>query len=154
MSGTEAVHQEAEMHERNAGTAPRAGGERGGGGGTFASAGALGAAGLSALCCAGPLLFVTFGVGAGLASTFEPFRPVFTFLTFGLLGVGFWVVYGRPLAGGRRGADDPEAEAAACSTDGACVVPRSRGREKAILWGATVAALVFWSFPYWSLLLI
>jgi len=35
------------------------------------------AAFLGSLCCVGPLLFVTLGVGAGLASTFEPLRPVF-----------------------------------------------------------------------------
>jgi mercuric ion transport protein len=120
--------------------------------GTFASFGAVGAAFLSALCCAGPLLFVTFGVGAGLASTFEPFRPLLTFLTFALLGVGFWAVYGRRLAAVRSGGG--AGSGAACEPGGRCAVPRSRAKDKVILWGATIAALVFWSFPYWSLLLV
>ena len=38
---------------------------------------AVAAALLGSLCCVGPLVFVALGVGAGLASTFEPLRPVF-----------------------------------------------------------------------------
>ncbi|GEM_PF-493323 len=121
-------------------------------GGTFASLGAVGAALVSAICCAGPLLFVTFGVGAGLASTFEPFRPFFTFLTFGLLGLGFWAVYGRSWVAARTDARAGTGEA--CGPGEACAVPRSRKKEKAVLWGATLAALAFWSFPYWSVLLL
>jgi len=143
--------------------------------GVFASAGAVGAALLSALCCMGPLLFVTVGVGAGLASAFEPFRPFLTFLTFGFLALGFWTVYGRPrairAAEGVIAAKVAQAEKAAGEGKGglgsgsatdpassapadACALPRSRGMERVVLWVATVAALVFWSFPYWSLLLI
>ncbi|MBI4408349.1 MAG: hypothetical protein HY561_01495 [Gemmatimonadetes bacterium] len=63
--------------------------------GFFASIGAVGAAFFASLCCVGPLLFVTFGVGAGLAATFEPLRPLFTVVAAGLLALGFYVVYGR-----------------------------------------------------------
>jgi len=121
-------------------------------GGTFASFGAVGAALLSALCCAGPLLFVTFGVGAGLASTFEPLRPLFTFLTFALLVLGFWAVYGRPIAAAKAGWEDGAGPA--CGPEGSCRVPRTARKEKIVLWGATIAAVVFWGFPYWSVLLI
>ena len=61
--------------------------------GLFAALGAVGAAFLAALCCVGPLLFVTLGVGAGLASTFEPLRPLFSAVTIGFLAVGFYLVY-------------------------------------------------------------
>jgi mercuric ion transport protein len=89
---------------------------------------------------------VTFGVGAGLASTFEPLRPLFTVLTFAGLAVGFYTVYGRK----------PRAQAAdaCCAPGDACAMPRNRTREKVILWTATVLALVFWSFNYWSILLV
>lgn len=119
--------------------------------GLAAAAGAIGAAFLASLCCVGPLAFVAFGVGAGLASTFEPLRPVFTFLTVALLAVGFYVVYGKkPTA-----AD--AATSAACAPDGTCAVPRSprdRTRDKVLLWIATVVALVFLTFPHWSVLLV
>lgn len=105
----------------------------------------IGAAAMASLCCAGPLLFVTFGVGAGLASTFEPLRPLFTILTVLGLGLGFYTVYGRR----------PRLPAGnVCAPGRACVLPRSRTREKVLLWGATILALVIWSFPSWSILLV
>lgn len=112
--------------------------------GLAAAAGAIGAAFLASVCCVGPLAFVAFGVGAGLASTFEPLRPVFTFLTVALLAVGFYVVYGKK----------PSAGDMTCAPDGTCAVPRDRTRDKVVLWIAAVVALVFLTFPRWSLLLV
>lgn len=40
--------------------------------GIVASLGAIAAAVLASLCCIGPVLFVTLGVGAGFARQFEP----------------------------------------------------------------------------------
>ncbi len=111
--------------------------------GLAAAAGAIGAAFLASLCCVGPLVFVAFGVGAGLASTFEPLRPLFTFLTVALLAVGFYVVYGKQ-----------PAATAACGPDGSCAVSRDRTRDKVLLWVAAVVALVFLTFPQWSVLLV
>lgn len=111
--------------------------------GSWATAGALGAASVASLCCIGPLLFVTVGVGAGLASTFEPFRPFFTVLTIGFLAVGFYVVYGRSRAAG-----------VVRTADGSCAVPRVRRRDVLLLWTATLLAIVLLTFPHWSKLLI
>ena len=108
----------------------------------WAGVGGLAAAGLGSLCCIGPILFVTLGVGAGMASTFEPLRPLFGALMVVLLGIGFYTVYGRP------------APAEVCGPDGVCERPRSRGREKFLLWGAAALALVLWTFPQWSILLV
>lgn len=110
-------------------------------GGLAAAAGAIGAAVIASLCCVGPLLFVTLGVGAGFASRFEPLRPLFTVLTVGLLALGFYVVYGRRTA-------------PVCAPDGSCAVPKNRTRDKVLLWVATVLAIVFLTFPQWSLLLL
>lgn len=114
--------------------------------GVLAAAGAVGAGFLASLCCVGPLLFVTLGVGAGFASRFEPLRPLLTALTLALLGVGFYVVYGRTSAAAGVGAD--------CGPDGACVVPRNRSRDKVLLWVAAVVAIAFLTFPRWSVLLL
>ena len=116
---------------------------------TITGAGGIVAAFLASLCCVGPLLFVSLGVGAGLASTFEPLRPVFGVLMVALLGAGFWAVYGRrvvpaPAPGGRG---TPAAEST-------CAAPVRRGRDAAILWSATALALVLWTFPTWSLWLL
>jgi mercuric ion transport protein len=122
-----------------------------------AAVGAVVAAFLASLCCVGPLLFVALGVGAGLASTFEPLRPAFTTLTVALLVVGFYVVYGR-----RRAATMPPAAAtpasamvsSSCASGEACAAPRDSTRDKVLLWVATVVALVFLTFPQWSLYLV
>ena len=108
--------------------------------GLFASGAAVVAALGASLCCVGPLIFVTFGVGAGLASTFEPLRPLFTALTMLGLGFGFYTVYARPEE--------------ACGPGETCERPRNRRRDKILLWGATVLAIALWSFNYWSILLI
>src|SRR5690606_10693779 len=101
---------------------------------------------LGSLCCIGPLLFVTFGVGAGLASTFEPLRPVFGVLMAGGLGDGFYTVYGR----------EPKAtELEACGASrGTCPFTRNGTRDKVLLWIATILALLLWRFPTWSKLLV
>lgn len=103
----------------------------------------IAAALLGSLCCVGPLLFVAFGVGAGFATAFEPLRPLFGVLMIGAFAVGFYTVYGR-----RTQAD------AVCAPGEACAVPRSRTRDKLILWAAAVLALVLWAFPSWSVWLI
>jgi len=84
-------------------------------------------------------------VGAGLASRFEPLRPVFSILTVGLIAVGFYTVYGR------RPADKT---GLSCDVDAACIAPRSRTRDKALLWIATLVALLLLTFPQWSRLLV
>lgn len=114
--------------------------------GLLASLGAIGAALLASLCCIGPLLFVTLGVGAGLASAFEPLRPAFTVATVALLAVGFYVVYGKRPA--------VVTHDAACAPDETCAIPRNRTRDRVLLWVATVVALVLLTFPQWSLLLV
>ncbi|ODT04547.1 MAG: hypothetical protein ABS52_04665 [Gemmatimonadetes bacterium SCN 70-22] len=116
--------------------------------GLAAAAGAIGAAFLASLCCMGPLLFVTLGVGAGLASTFEPLRLPLTVLTLILLAVGFYVVYGR------KPAQAATAPSGACTQDATCTAPRHRTRDEILLWIAAFVALVFLTFPQWSMLLV
>lgn len=120
-------------------------GQRSDGRNLATSIAAVGAALLASLCCIGPVLFVTLGVGAGLASRFEPLRPLFTGLTVGLLALGFYSVYGRRPAA---------TSIASCEVDATCAVPRSRTRDKVLLWIAALVALVALTFPQWSAVLI
>ena len=110
-----------------------------------ASIAAVGAALLASLCCIGPVLFVTLGVGTGFVTRFEPLRPLFTVLTLGLLGLGFYSVYGRRRA---------RATGESCDVDGTCIVPRSRRRDRILLWSAALVALILLTFPQWSAVLI
>jgi hypothetical protein len=106
-----------------------------------AGLGGVAAAFLGALCCVGPLLFVAFGVGAGLAGTFEPLRPLFGGVMVAAFALGFYGVYGRK-------------SSRPAGTDGTCSVPRSRIRDRLILWVALFVALVLWTFPTWSVWLV
>ena len=105
---------------------------------TLAAAGAaVGAAFASALCCAGPLIAVAVGVsGAGLAGTFEPLRPYFLGATFIFVTAGHVLV--------RR------EERRACEPGKPCANPTTRRRMKWAVWIATVIAVVFAAFPWWS----
>lgn len=103
----------------------------------LAGVGGVAAGFLGALCCVAPLIVLTFGVGAGLASTFEPLRPLFGVLMAGAFGVGFYSAYRA----------DP-----ACAS-GECPRPARRG-DRIVLWLALLVALVLWTFPTWSVWLL
>jgi mercuric ion transport protein len=103
----------------------------------FAAVGAVGTAIGSALCCVGPLVAVAFGVsGAGLAATFEPLRPYFVAGTALALGLGFVTVYRE--------------DKKACEPGTLCASPAVRRRMKLWLWIATIIAVPFVTFPWWS----
>lgn len=110
-------------------------------GGLGTAAAAVGVALLASLCCIGPMLFVTLGVGAGFAARFEPLRPAFTVLTVVVLALRFYALYGRR-------------SAPACAPDGSCALPQDRTRDKVVLWVATVIAIAFLTFPQWSVVLL
>jgi mercuric ion transport protein len=117
---------------------------------TLTGAGGVLAAFLGSLCCVGPLLFVTVGVGAGLASTLEPFRPAFGVLMVVCLSVAIWTVYGRRLPGA-LGGDRVTSDSGDTAS---CTAPMQRRRDIVILWAATAVAIVLWTFPTWSLWLL
>lgn len=125
-------------------------------------AGGVVAAFLASLCCVGPLLFVTLGVGAGFASAFEPLRPLFGVLMLAFLAAGFYAVYGRRMVADAQavaGTSDGSAACApamdpACVPASACAAPTRRRRDVAVLWTATALAVVLWTFPTWSLWLL
>lgn len=125
---------------------------------TITSAGGVAAAFLASLCCVGPLLFVSLGVGAGLASTFEPLRPLFGGVMLALFAIGFWTVYGRrsaPAVAGAASIAEARSDAAPDRAPGAacCALP-ARRRDEMLLWSAVVVALVLWTFPTWSVWLL
>jgi mercuric ion transport protein len=120
----------------------------------WAGAGGVTAAFFCSLCCMGPLLFVTLGVGAGLATTFEPLRPVFEVVMVALFGLAFYSVYGRRAGRAAVASSGPATIGDGVGTtdaaDAACGVPRNQRRDKVILWLAAVLGLVLWTFPTWS----
>lgn len=92
---------------------------------------------LASICCIGPLVFALLGIsGAAFAQRFEPLRPYFLVVTYGLLGGAFYFTY-RP-------------SEAACGPGGACEMPRTNRLGKAMLWIAAVVVLLATTFPKYS----
>jgi len=107
----------------------------------LAATGAVVAAVVSTLCCAGPLVAVALGLsGAGLAATFEPLRPYFIAGTVLALAFGFVEL--------RR------EEKRACEPGTLCASPIARRRMKWALWVATIVAIPLVTFPWWSKLVL
>lgn len=99
-------------------------------------------------CCALPLLLLGLGVGgAGLATALAPFRPYMIGITFLLLGIAFYTVYGckqtcDPTTCLDRKAGFQPGNRWWGEGEGACDVKSIR-RTKIMLWVATGLALLF-----------
>jgi len=100
-------------------------------------AGSIVAGILASICCIGPLVLAMMGLsGAALAQRFEPFRPVFLVLSYGLLGVAFYFAY-RPVN-------------AECGPEGECSMPRANRLGRLMLWVAAVIVVAATAFPLYS----
>lgn len=98
---------------------------------------AVGAASVSALCCAGPLISLVVGVSGGaLAGALAPFRPLFLGITVVALGGGYLLAWRE--------------ERKACDTGAACASPEVRRRTKILLGVSTLLAIVLASYPTWK----
>lgn len=98
-------------------------------------AGALAAVGAS-VCCVGPLLLLTMGIGGAWIANliaWEPLRPWFIAATLVFLGLAFRSVYLRPRA---------------CAPDAACAQPLVLGRQRLIFWVVALALLALLALPW------
>lgn len=92
---------------------------------------------LASICCIVPLAFAMLGIsGAAFALRFEPLRPYFLVLTYGLLAGAFHLTY-RPAK--------PE-----CGPGEACEAPTASRSGKAVLWVATIVVVLTTTFPLYS----
>jgi len=113
---------------------------------TILSVGGLGAALLASVCCIGPLVFAALGAGVGatgfLAGTagflkgLLPYRPAFIGLTILLLGISFYLAYGKP-------------KSAVCAPGEGCASGTRSGVNRAWFWIMAAFALVLILAPYW-----
>lgn len=103
-------------------------------------AGSIASGILASACCLGPLVLSLLGIsGAAVAQRFEPLRPYLLVLTYGLLGVAFYMAY-RPAK-------------AACAPGEACEMPRTSRLGKVMLWIATIIVVLATLFPVYSVYL-
>ncbi|TMH48864.1 MAG: mercury transporter MerT [Betaproteobacteria bacterium] len=99
--------------------------------------GALASIGAS-LCCVGPLVLVSLGIGGAWVSsltTLEPARPIFMLATVALFGAAYWKLYRAPEV---------------CKPDEACADPRVRGRQRTIFWAMLVVVAPLLTFPWYA----
>ncbi|MBK24544.1 MAG: mercury transporter MerT [Halobacteriovorax sp.] len=97
---------------------------------------------VASACCVGPVIFAVLGISsAGLLTTLEPYRPIVSIITLGLLAFAFYLTY----------RDKPAKE---CEEGSYCADPRSNKWNKRILWIATILIVGFLTFPYWSIYLV
>jgi mercuric ion transport protein len=98
------------------------------------TAGALAAIGAS-VCCVGPLVLLTLGIGGawiGKLTRMEPYRPIFIGLTLLFLALAFRKLYCTPQA---------------CAPGSSCAEPGIRKRQRIIFWIVTVLLLGLLAVP-------
>jgi mercuric ion transport protein len=104
-------------------------------------AGVLGAIGAS-VCCVGPLVLLTLGIGGawvGNLTAFEPYRPYLMVATLVFLGVAFRRLYLVPPV---------------CEPGKACAEPTVLKRQRLIFWTVTVLILALLAVPTVAALLL
>ena len=97
-------------------------------------AGTLAAIGAS-VCCVGPLVLLSLGIGGtwvGSLTAMEPYRPFFFGLTLLFLGFAFRRLYLVPQV---------------CAPGAACADPRTLGRQRFVFWIVAVLLLGLLAVP-------
>lgn len=103
---------------------------------TFAAA--LAAIGAS-LCCLGPLVLLTLGIGGTWISyltALEPYSPVFSGITLIFLFMAFRKLYLIPRQ---------------CAPGDSCALPSTLRNQRIIFWLVTVTLIALITFPYYGL---
>lgn len=94
--------------------------------------GALGASFLASICCIGPLLLVTLGVGgAGYITFFAPYRPYIIVLVVLSLSYLFYKLYITP----------PH-----CGFEASCISPKKLSIQRWIFWIITILSITLLYF--------
>ena len=103
--------------------------------------GALAAVGAS-VCCVGPLLLVTLGIGGawvGSLTALEPYRPFFIGLALLAFGLAFRRLY---------------LVKQACAPHAACAAPAVSQRQRVVFWVVAALALCLLAVPSIAVLFI
>ncbi|MBY0273316.1 MAG: mercury transporter MerT [Alphaproteobacteria bacterium] len=103
--------------------------------------GALGSSFLASLCCIGPWLILTVGIGGTWATYigfFEPYRPYMIVFVMLLFGYSFYKLYMKPPP---------------CGVGAACISPKVLFIQRGIFWIIVVISIALLAFPWYSGLL-
>ncbi len=97
---------------------------------------------VASACCAGPLLFLSLGLGGSWLSTFsklEPLRPVFILVALAFLGFSYRRLYIVPRQ---------------CETGEVCALDPGLKVQRRVFWITTVVVLAVITFPWWGVVLL
>ena len=98
---------------------------------------ALAAIGAS-VCCVGPLLLLSLGIGGAWMSTLtsmESVRPFFILLTLVFIGLGYRKLYVLPES---------------CEAGTACVLPEEKHKQRMIFWIGSALVFLLLAFPWYA----
>jgi mercuric ion transport protein len=92
----------------------------------------------ASVCCVGPLLLLSLGIGGAWISTLtsmESVRPFFTLLTLCLIGLGYRKLY--------LVSDN-------CEEGKACALPEDKRKQQMIFWTGSALVLLLLAFPWYA----
>ncbi|MBD3609418.1 MAG: mercury transporter MerT [Gammaproteobacteria bacterium] len=93
----------------------------------------------ASLCCIGPLVLLTMGVGGTWISqlaALEPYRPIFVGITLVFLFLAFRKLYIVPRQ---------------CAPEDACAIPSTLRNQRIIFWIVSVLLMALLTFPYYGI---
>lgn len=93
----------------------------------------------ASLCCVGPLVAVSLGLGGAVAAAmvaFEPLRPVLIPIALGALGYAGWRIHRKP--------------SQACAPGEVCVLPATNRVYKIVFWLISAAVLALIAAPFYA----
>lgn len=96
----------------------------------------------ASLCCVGPLVLLSLGIGGSWISTLtalEPIRPVFMGITLVFVFLAFRKLYLLPIA---------------CDLDKPCAKPETRRNQRILFWLFSTLIIALLAFPYYAEYLI
>ena len=96
----------------------------------------------ASICCVGPFVLLTLGVGGawiGNLTALEPYRPIFIGVTLVFLGLAFRKLYLVPEA---------------CEAGKPCANPVTRRNQRLVFWVVTVILVVLIAFPWYGAALL
>ncbi|MCL7419717.1 MAG: mercuric transporter MerT family protein [Methylobacter sp.] len=92
----------------------------------------------ASVCCVGPLLLVSLGIGGAWMSaltSMETVRPYFIILTLVFIGLGYRKLYLLPDS---------------CKEGESCAVPEVKHKQRMIFWIGSALILLLLAFPWYA----
>ncbi len=92
----------------------------------------------ASVCCVGPLLLVSLGIGGAWMSaltSMETFRPYFIILTLIFIGLGYRKLFFVPVS---------------CKENESCASPEVKHKQRMIFWIGSALILLLLTFPWYA----